>query len=96
MKIEILQNDSSTNHQRKLVAEALPELESFIIIGRRAEGSAKYRNFASCSFSEPDLACAVANFLIGNPQTIRPFAIGLNEACKYMARVAKNGKVGHS
>lgn len=33
MAIEILQNDYSLEHQRQLVAEALPELEAFIIIG---------------------------------------------------------------
>ncbi|MDE5988930.1 MAG: hypothetical protein K2H17_05995 [Duncaniella sp.] len=93
MNIEILQNDSSVDHQRKLVAEALPELEQFIIIGRRAEGSEKLRNFASCSFSEPDLANAVANFLIGHPQAIKPFVIGSRAAIHHMAQVAKNEKV---
>lgn len=92
--MEILQNDSSVAHQRKLVAEALPELEQFIIIiGRRAEGSEKLRNFASCSFSEHDLANAVANFLIGHPQAIMPFVIGARDAIRYMSQIAKNEKV---
>lgn len=39
MSIEVLQDDSSIEHQRKLVAEALPELEEFIIIGKRYVGS---------------------------------------------------------
>lgn len=93
MKIEILQNDSSIDHQRKLVAEALPELESFIIIGRRAEDSSKYRNFASCSFTEHDLANAVANFLLGHPQAIKPFVIGARDALRHLSPVAKNEKV---
>lgn len=93
MAIEVLQNDSSVAHQRKLVAEALPELEQFIIIGRRAEDSEKPRNFASCSFPEHDLANAVANFLIGHPQAIMPFVIGAREALSYMAIFAKDEKV---
>lgn len=92
MNIDILQNDNSVDNQRKLVAEALPELESFIIIGRRAEGSAKYRNFASCSFPEHELANAIANFLIGHPQSIMPFVIGVSAACQYMDHVAENEK----
>lgn len=85
MKIEHLQNDNSVETQRKLVAEALPELEQFFIIGRRAESSAEFSNFASCSFSPHGLANAVANFLVSHPQSILPFAVGLNDACKYMA-----------
>ena len=32
MAIEVLQNDDSREHQRQLVAETLPELESFITV----------------------------------------------------------------
>lgn len=39
MAIKVLQADNSIEHQRQLVAEALPELESFIIIGKRPTAS---------------------------------------------------------
>lgn len=41
MKVEVLQDDNTLEHQRQLVAEALPELDSFIIIGHRAPGRGK-------------------------------------------------------
>lgn len=94
MKIEILQNDSSVDYQRKLVAETLPELEQFIIIGRGNKGSEKHRNFASCSFPELDLANAIANFLIGYPEAIKPFVLGVNYACGYIAHIAKDNGAG--
>lgn len=90
MIMEILQNDNSVAHQRELVAEALPELEQFIIIGRRDKGSEKPRNFASCSFPELDLANAIANFLIGHPEAIKPFVLGVDYACGFIAHIAKD------
>lgn len=76
MAIEILQNDNSLEHQRQLVAETLPELESFIIIGRRSASSTKSPYFASCSFSETALASAIANFLCAHPHIAPAFAAG--------------------
>lgn len=76
MAIEILQNDYSLEHQRQLVAEALPELEAFIIIGQRPNGCGKMRNFASCSFLPDDLASAIANFLMAHPDCAIPFING--------------------
>lgn len=47
MSIHVLQADFSIEHQRRLVVEELPELEAFIIIGRRPpkkqRGNAKFR-----------------------------------------------------
>lgn len=76
MSIEVLQDDSSIEHQRKLVAEALPELEEFIIIGKRYVGSGEKANFASCSFRPDDLAYAVANFLLVHREAAIPFICG--------------------
>lgn len=76
MAIEILQNDDSLEHQRQLVAEALPELESFIIIGKRYADSGKKANFASCSIRPDELAFAVANFLMANRAAAIPFISG--------------------
>lgn len=89
MSVEILQNDSSVSHQRTVVAKALPELEAFIIIGRRSESSGMPRNFASCSFSANELANAVANFILANPKSLNPFCVGLSAALDYLT---KNGK----
>lgn len=69
MSIEVLQDDSSIEHQRKLVAEALPELEEFIIIGKRYVGSGEKANFASCSFRPDDLASLLP---ISSWLTVRP------------------------
>lgn len=77
MSIEVLQDDSSIEHQRKLVAEALPELEEFIIIGKRYVGSGEKANFASCSFRPDDLAYAVANFLMAHREAAIPFICGV-------------------
>lgn len=77
MSIQVLQNDNSIERQRQLVAAALPELESFIIIGRRYSDSDKMPNFASCSFSADDLVLAVANFLVGAPQCLPAFSRGV-------------------
>lgn len=77
MSIHVLQADFSIEHQRRLVVEALPELESFIIIGCRPKNSGKMRNFASCSFSPEDLANAIANFLACAPQAVEPFFDGV-------------------
>ncbi|MDE7136605.1 MAG: hypothetical protein K2N91_08220 [Muribaculaceae bacterium] len=82
MNIEVLQNDSSVEHQRQLVAKALPELDSFMIIGHRRAGTGNMPNFASCSFSAHELANAIANFLITAPHCIAPFAFGLQSAIK--------------
>ena len=76
MSIEVLQDDSSIEHQRELVAEAIPELESFIIIGKRYVGSGKMKNFASCSFRPDELAFAVANFLMAHREAAIPFICG--------------------
>lgn len=76
MAIEVLQNDDSIEHQRQLVAETLPELESFIIIGRRPTTSGKMANFASCSFRSDDLAFSVANFLLAHREAAIPFLNG--------------------
>lgn len=76
MLIEVLQNDDSIEHQRQLVAEALPELESFIIIGKRPTASGKMANFASCSFRPDELAFAVANFLMAHREAAIPFICG--------------------
>ena len=46
MAIEVLQNDDSREHQRQLVAETLPELESFIIIGKITADSGKMSKFS--------------------------------------------------
>ena len=77
MKVEILQNDNSLEHQRQLVAEALPELDSFIIIGHRAPGRGKAPNFASCSFTPDGLTLAIMNFLAAHPQCVEPFGHGV-------------------
>ena len=77
MSIHVLQADFSIELQRRLVVEALPELESFIIIGRRPKNSGQMRNFASCSFSPEDLANAIANFLASAPQAVDPFLAGV-------------------
>lgn len=76
MAIEVLQDDNSLEHQRQLVAEALPELESFIIIGKRPTASGKMANFASCSFRPDELAFAVANFLMAHREAAIPFICG--------------------
>lgn len=76
MAIEVLQDDNSLEHQRQLVAEALPELESFIIIGKRPTASRKMANFASCSFRPDELAFAVANFLMAHREVAIPFICG--------------------
>lgn len=76
MAIKVLQADNSIEHQRQLVAEALPELESFIIIGKRPTSSGKMANFASCSFRPDDLAFAVANFLLAHREAAIPFICG--------------------
>lgn len=76
MAIEVLQKDNSIEHQRQLVAEALPELESFIIIGKRPTASGKMANFASCSFRPDELAFAVANFLMAHREAAIPFICG--------------------
>lgn len=76
MAIEVLQDDNSLEHQRQLVADALPELESFIIIGKRPTASGKMANFASCSFRPDELAFAVANFLMAHRETAIPFICG--------------------
>ena len=76
MTIDILQNDHSIEHQRQLVAKTLPELESFIIIGKRYAGSVDMPNFASCSFRPDDLAFAVANFLMRHREAAIPFISG--------------------
>lgn len=76
MTIEVLQDDNSLEHQRQLVAEALPELESFIIIGKRPTASGKMANFASCSFRPDELAFAVANFLMAHREAAIPFICG--------------------
>lgn len=78
MAIEVLQDDFSLEHQRQLVAEVLPELESFIIIGKRPSASDKMANFASCSFRPDELAFAVANFLLSRPGAAIPFISGCN------------------
>lgn len=84
MAIEILQNDYSLEHQRQLVAEALPELEAFIIIGQRPNGCGKMRNFASCSFRPDDLASAIANFLMAH----REYAISFINGCDMFVKAA--------
>lgn len=76
MTIEVLQDDNSLEHQRQLVADALPELESFIIIGKRPTASGKMANFASCSFRPDELAFAVANFLMAHREAAIPFICG--------------------
>lgn len=76
MAIEVLQKDDSLEHQRQLVAETLPELESFIIIGKRPTASGKMANFASCSFRPDELAFAVANFLMAHREAAIPFMCG--------------------
>ena len=76
MAIEVLQDDNSIEHQRQLVAEALPDLESFIIIGKRPAASGKMANFASCSFRPDELAFAVANFLMVHREAAIPFICG--------------------
>lgn len=76
MGIEVLRDDNSLEHQRQLVAEALPELESFIIIGKRSADSGKMANFASCSFRPDELAFAVANFLMAHREAAIPFICG--------------------
>lgn len=76
MAIEVLQDDNSLEHQRQLVADALPELESFIIIGKRPTASGKMANFASCSFRPDELAFAVANFLMAHREAAIPFICG--------------------
>lgn len=77
MAIEVLQNDSSIEHQRQLVAETLPELGSFLIIGKRSPGSGKMANFASCSFRPDDLAFAIADFLLAHREAAIPFICGV-------------------
>lgn len=77
MAIEVLQVDNSLEHQRQLVADALPELESFIIIGKRPTASGKMANFASCSFRPDDLAFAVADFLLAHREAAIPFICGV-------------------
>lgn len=74
--MEVLQDDNSLEHQRQLVADALPELESFIIIGKRPTASGKMANFASCSFRPDELAFAVANFLMAHREAAIPFICG--------------------
>ena len=76
MAMEVLQDDNSLEHQRQLVADALPELESFIIIGKRPTASGKMANFASCSFRPDELAFAVANFLMAHREAAIPFICG--------------------
>ena len=76
MSIHVLQADFSIELQRRLLVEALPELESFIIIGRRPKNSGEMRNFASCSFRPDDLAFAVANFLLAHREAAIPFICG--------------------
>ena len=76
MAIEVLQDDNSLEHQRQLVADALPELESFIIIGKRPTASGKMANFDSCSFRPDELAFAVANFLMAHREAAIPFICG--------------------
>lgn len=76
MALEVLQKDNSIEHQRQLVAEVLPELESFIIIGKRRASSGKMANFASCSFRPDELAFAVANFLMVHREAAIPFICG--------------------
>ena len=76
MAIEVLQDDNSIEHQRQLVAEVLPELESFIIIGKRSTASGKMANFALCSFRPDELAFAVANFLMTYREAAIPFICG--------------------
>lgn len=76
MAIEVLQDDNSIEHQRQLVAETLPELESFIIIGKRQTTSGKMANFASCSFRPDELAFAVVNFLMVHREAAIPFICG--------------------
>ncbi|MBD5243163.1 MAG: hypothetical protein HDS60_03645 [Barnesiella sp.] len=88
--MELLQNDNSVDYHRRIVAEALPELEQFIIIGQREVGSDKPSNFASCIYSEEALAEAVTGFLIRYQQALTPFLIGVNEACRY---IEVNGNV---
>lgn len=65
MAIEVLQNDNSIEHQRQLVAEVLPELGSFLIIGKRSPGSKKMANFASCSFRPDDFGLCCRRFPSG-------------------------------
>lgn len=86
MSVEVLQNDYSVDHQRQLVAEALPELQQFIIIGRRNSNSGKMLNFASCSFADAELANAIANFIIAHPQSAMPFLVGVQSALEALAR----------
>lgn len=86
MNVEVLQADDSVDHQRQLVAEALPELEQFIIIGRRSSNSDKMLNFASCSFADDELANAIANFILAHPQCAMPFLFGVKSALKVLAR----------
>lgn len=76
MAIEVLQDDDSIEHQRQLVVETLPELESFIIIGKRRTTAGKMVNFASCSFRPDGLAFAVANFLMAHREAAIPFICG--------------------
>lgn len=76
MAIEVLQADNSIEYQRQLVAETLPELESFIIIGKRPSASGKMANFASCSFRPDELAFAIANFLMAHREAAIPFISG--------------------
>lgn len=76
MPIEVLQADNSIEHQRQLVAEVLPELESFIIIGKRLSTAGKMANFASCSFRPDELAFAVAKFLMAHREAAIPFISG--------------------
>ena len=86
MAIDVLQDDHSLEHQRQLVAENLPELESFIIIGKRPTTSGKMANFASCSFRPDELAFAVANFLMAHRDAAIPFISG----CDIFLKVIKS------
>ncbi len=85
MSVKVLQNDSSIEHQRKLIAEALPELESIFIIGRRKTGHPDKKNFCSCSFSEVDLSFSIGNFLINAPTSIvKSFINGVISYLKFI------------
>lgn len=67
------------NQQIREVCETLPELEAFLVIGRRPKGD-ETTYFASMTFDSPvDLANAILNLIVVAPQLANPISIALDK-----------------